>query len=134
MIHIDANNKFRSVFEAVCKSLSLWLSVAAKGNHQSVSIMQFVKRVNNAVTIATQDWATLLYRSPPSSWHHMHRTIALFMAPTCLKPSQALVDHSDSLLILILPMGTSNQSFIKCQQLCNTCLAYPPKFYLSKIY
>ena len=59
MVHVDADNKFRSVFEAMCKSLSLRLSIAAKGNHQSVSIERFFKYANKAVTIATQDRATL---------------------------------------------------------------------------
>ena len=59
IIHVDAGNKFRSVFEVMCNSLSLWFSAVAKGNHQSLSIEQFFKYANTAVTIATQDWATL---------------------------------------------------------------------------
>ena len=59
VVHVDADNKFKSVFEAMCKSLSLRFSTAAKGNHQSVSIERFFKYANKAVTIATQDRATL---------------------------------------------------------------------------
>ena len=59
IVHVDADNKFKSVFEVMCNSLSLWFSAAAKGNHQSVSIERFFKYANKAVTIATQDQATL---------------------------------------------------------------------------
>ena len=54
IVHVDVDNKFRSVFEVMCTSLSLHFSAAAKGNHQSMSIEQFFKYANKAVTIATQ--------------------------------------------------------------------------------
>ena len=58
-IHINANNKVKYVFKAMCKLLSIWFSTAAKWIHQSVSIEHFFKYTNKAVTIVTQDWATL---------------------------------------------------------------------------
>jgi hypothetical protein len=58
-VHVNANNKFKSALEAMCKLLSLQFSTAVKGNHQSISIDQFFKYANKAVTIATKDRATL---------------------------------------------------------------------------
>ena len=52
-IHINANNKVKYVFKAMCKLLSIWFSTAAKWIHQSVSIEHFFKYTNKAVTMVT---------------------------------------------------------------------------------
>jgi hypothetical protein len=59
MVHVDADNKFLSVFEEMCTLLQIRFSPAAKGNHQSVSVERFFRFANKAVTIATQDRNTI---------------------------------------------------------------------------
>ena len=55
IVVVDADNRFRSTFEAMCKSLKLTFWPLARGNHKGNSVERYHRFLNKTQTIAGQD-------------------------------------------------------------------------------
>ena len=123
-VHIDACFKLKSVFEAMCNSLSHRFSTAAKGRYQFVSEILTFNDTNNAVNIANQDWTTLSVWVPTIS-------LAVYIYSSCpisstvIQGIPAVGDYFGFLLISIIPTQISSLSFTKHHQSCNIYLVSP---------
>lgn len=51
MVVVDDDNKFRDLFEAMCKALGLKFHVLAKGNHKAMQVERFHRFLNKVITI-----------------------------------------------------------------------------------
>ena len=58
LVVVDADSKFRSTFESMCKILGIRFHAAARGNHKAVSVERYFRVLNKAVTIGANDRGT----------------------------------------------------------------------------
>ena len=58
---MDADSKFQSVFEDICKALKIHLWPFDQGNHKGLSVEKYHRFLNKTQTIVGQDRGTHLY-------------------------------------------------------------------------
>ena len=60
LIVVEADNKFKSVFEEICTALKIHLWPFARGNHKGLSVEKYHTFLNKTQTIVRQDRGTNL--------------------------------------------------------------------------